>query len=91
MVEQDAVDIAYEADVGRREEDRSHRTPRHRSGSQCDADKKMGKDGFHQGGPDNTEFKTESIQVQSHLCGRENSNNSPPDGKTASLHEFSGG
>ena len=64
-------------------------TPRHRSRSQCYADKNMGKDGFHQRGPDTHELKICSLPSRSILHGQENCSNSPPDGSTEPLEKFS--
>ena len=63
MVEQDAVHIGYQADVtphllhsdGKKY--RSTRCSRHSSGGQCNANKNMGKNWLHQGGPDTNETK----------------------------------
>ena len=51
----------------------------------------MGKDWFHQGGPDTHEPKIGSRQSRSHPCSRENSNNSLPNGRTEPMDEFSRG
>ena len=46
---QDAM-LEQDADArNRRKEDRSHRASGHRSGSECDADKDLGKNGLHEG------------------------------------------
>ena len=51
----------------------------------------MGTDGFQQGGPYTDNFKIGSRQPQSHLPGRENSNNSPPYGRMETPDEFTRG
>ena len=65
-------DAMMEQDAGHRwKEDRSNRTPRHRSSSQFNAGKDMGKDGFYQGGPDTIEPKSGSDQLRAiYVAGR---------------------
>ena len=51
-MENDAVQIGYEADVTarhQRKENRSHRASGHRIDSELDADKNLGKNGLHEG------------------------------------------
>ena len=89
MMEQDAVHIGYEADV--RNENRSHRASGHRSRSECDADKNLGKIGLHEGGSNSNESPTGRRQSRSYLRSRKNTNNGPPHGRTGSLDELPGG
>ena len=97
MMEQDAVHIGYEADVTGTsaqhptEQNRSHRASGHRSGSECDADKELGKNGLHAGRSNSNESPTGRRQSRSYLRGRKNTNNGPPHGRTGSLDELPGG
>ena len=95
MMEQDAVHIGYEADVAAylldTNENRSHRASGHRSGSQCDADKDLGKNGLHEGRSNSDEYPTGSSQSRSDLRSRKNTDNGPPHGRTGSLDELPGG
>ena len=70
MMEQDAVHIGYEADVTarhQREENRSHRAPGNRSGSERDADKNLGKNGLHEVRPNSDESPTSGSKSRSDL------------------------
>ena len=83
MMEQDAVHIGYEADMTtsarhQREENRSHRASGHRSGSECDADKNLGKNGLHEGRSDSNESPTGRRQSRSDLRSWKDTNNSSP-------------
>ena len=80
MMEQDAVHIGYEADI-QRKENRSHRATGHRSGSECDADKNLGKNGIHEGRSNSNESPTGR---------RKNTNNGSPHGRKGSLDELPG-
>ena len=97
MMEQDAVHIGYEADVTahllrhQRNKNRSHRAPGHRSSSECDADKNLGKNGLHAGRSDSYESPTGRRKSGSYLRGRKNTNNGPSHGRTRSLDELPGG
>ena len=97
MMEQDAVHIGYEADVTatsarhQRNKNRSHRASGHRSGSECDADKNLRKNGLHAGRSNSNEFPTGRRQSRSYLRSRKNTNNGPPHGRTGSLDELPGG
>ena len=62
--------------------------PRLRIRSQRNADKDMGKAGFHQGVPDTHELKIDCRQTRSHLRSRENFNDIHPDGMREHLDEF---
>ena len=98
MMEQDAVHIGYEADVtahlldtnGTKNKNRSHRASGHRSGSECDADKNLGKNGLHAGRSDSYESPTGRSQSRSYLRSRKNTTNGPPHGRTRSLDELPG-
>ena len=74
-----------------RKENRSHRASGHRSGSECDADKNLGKNGLHEGRSNSNESPTGRRQSRSNLCSRKNTNNGSPHGGTGSLDEFPGG
>ena len=94
MMEQDAVHIGYKAGVAAHLlnfDDKSDRTPRHRSANQCDADKNMKESGFHQRRSNTLEPEAGSRQSRRHLCGRKNSINNSPDGRKEPLDEFSCG
>ena len=56
--------------------------------SQCNADKGMRKDGFHQGGADTYVPKIGSRQSRCHLHSRENPNNRRPNGRREPMDEF---
>ena len=102
MMEQDAVHIGYEADVTahrcdrtsarhQRNKTRSHRASGHGSGSECDANKNLGKNGLHAGRSNSNESPTGRRQSRSYLRGRKNTNNGPPHGRKGSLDELPGG
>ena len=74
-----------------RNKTRSHRASGHRSGSECDADKNLGKNGLHAGRSNSNESPTGRRQSRSYLRGRKNTNNGPPHGRTGSLDELPGG
>ena len=74
-----------------RNKNRSHRASGHRSGSECDADKNLGKNGLHAGRSDSYESPTGSRKSRSHLRSRKNIDNSPSHGSTRSLDELPGG
>ena len=63
----------------------------HRSGSERDADKNLGKNGLHKGRPDSDESPTSGSQSGSEVRSRKNTNNGPPHGMTESLDELLGG
>ena len=97
MMEQDAVHVGYEADViahlldTNGTKNRSHGASGHRSGSECDADKNLGKNWLHAGRSNSNESPTGRCQSRSYLRSRENTDNGPPYGRTGSLDELSGG
>ena len=92
MMEQDAVHIGYEADVTAHLLDNwSHRASGHRSGSECDANKNLGKNGLHEGRSNSNESPTGRHQLRSDLRSRKNTNNGSPHGRTGSLDELPGG
>ena len=99
MMEQDAVHsthwIRSRCDCTsarhQRKENRSHRASGHRSGSECDADKDLGKNGLHEGRSNSDESPTGCSQSRSDLRGRKNTNNGPPHERTGSLDELPGG
>ena len=74
-----------------RKENRSHRASGHRSASECDADKDLGKNGLHEGRSKSDESPTGSSHSGSYLRSRKNTNNGPPHGRTGSLDELPGG
>ena len=93
-MEQDAVHIGYEADATAHlleTNGKSHRASGHRSGSECDADKDLGKNGLHEGKSNSDESPTGSSQSRSNLRSRQNTNNGPPHGRTGSLDKLPGG
>ena len=63
----------------------------HRSGSECDADKNLGKNGLHAARSGSYESPTGRSQSRSYLRSRKNTNNGPPYGRTGSLDELPGG
>ena len=75
----------------KRNKNRSHRASGHRSGSECDADKNLGKNGLHAGRSNSNESPTGRRQSRSYLRSRKNTNNGPPHGRTGSLDELPGG
>ena len=97
MMEQDAVHIGYEADVT------AHLLDINgtkigvtglldtRSGSECDADKDLGKNGLHEGRSNPDESPTGCSHSWSDLRSRKNTNNGFPHGRTGSLDELPGG
>ena len=91
MMEQDAVHIG-ECTSARhqRRENPSHRASGHRSGSERDADKNLGKIGLHEGRSNSDESPTGRGQSRSELRSRKNTNNDPPYGRTGSLDELPG-
>ena len=97
MMEEDVVHIGYEADVTahlarhQRNENRSHRASGHRSGSECDADKNSETNGFHERISNSDESQTGRRQSRGNLCGRKNTDNGPPHGRTGPLDELPGG
>ena len=98
MMEQNAVHIGYEADVTAHLLDtkgtkinRSHRASGHRSGSECDADKNLGKNGLHEGRSNSNEPPTGRRQSRCNLRSWKNTNNGSPHGRTGSLDELPGG
>ena len=96
MMEQDAVHIGYEADVTAHLLDTNGtkigvRASGHRSGSECDADKNLGKNGLHEGRSNSNESPTGRRQSRSDLRSRKNTNNGSPHGRTGSLDELPGG
>ena len=95
MMEQDAVHIGYEADVTAHLLDTNGKkfgvTSGHRSGSECDADKNLGKNGLHEGRSNSNESPTGRRQSRSNLRSRKNTNNGSPHGRTGSLDELPGG
>ena len=74
-----------------RKENRSHRASGHRSGSECDADKNLGKNGLQEGRSNSNESPTGRRQSRSNLRSRKNTNNGSPHGGTGSLDELPGG
>ena len=74
-----------------RKENRGHRASGHRSGSECDADKNLGKNGLHEGRSNSNESPTGRRQSRSNLRSRKNTNNGSPNGRTGSLDELPGG
>ena len=73
------------------QENRSHRASGHRSGSECDADKNLGTNGFHERRSNSDESQTGRRQSRSNLCRRKNTDNGPPHGRTGPLDELPGG
>ena len=61
------------------------------SGSQCDADKDLGKNGLHEGRYNSDESPIGCSQSRRDLRSRKNTNNGPPHGRTGSLDELPGG
>ena len=74
-----------------RKENRIHRASGHRSGSECDADKNLGKNGLHEGRSNSNESPTGRRQSRSNLRSWKNTNNGSPHGGTGSLDELLGG
>ena len=74
-----------------RKENRSHRASGHGSGSECDADKNLGKNGLHEGRSNSNESPTGRRQSRSDLRCRKNTNNGSPHGRSGSLDELPGG
>ena len=64
MMEQYAVHIGYKA-RHQRKKNWSHRASGHRSGSKCDADKDLGKNGLHEGRSNSDESSTGCSQSRS--------------------------
>ena len=62
----------------------------HRSGSESDADKNLGKNGLHEGRSNSNESPTGRRQSRSRLRSRKNTNNGPTHGRTGSLDELPG-
>ena len=98
MMEQDAVNIGYEAHIAdctsarhQREKKGESQASGHWSGSECDADKDLGKNGLHGGRSNSDESPTGCSQSRSDLCSRKNTNNGSPHGWTGSLDELPGG
>ena len=75
----------------KRKENWSHRASGHRSGSECDADKNLGKNGLHEGRSNSNESPTGRRQSRSDLRSRKNTNNGSPHGRKGSLDELPGG
>ena len=95
MMEQDAVHIGYAPDVSdctsarhQRKENRSHGASGHRSGSECDANKDLRKNGLLEERSNSDESPTGRGQSSSGLRSRKNTNNGPPYGRTGSLDEL---
>ena len=63
-----------------RKENRSHGSSGHRSGSERDADKNLGKNGLHEGRSNSDESPTGRGQSRSDLRSRKNTNNGPAHG-----------
>ena len=74
-----------------RKENRSHRASGHKSGSEYDADKNLGKNGLHEGRSNSNESPTGRGQSRSDLRSRKNTKNGSPHGRTGSLDELPGG
>ena len=91
------IHIGYEADVNAHLPDNDRNETgvtgavRYRSSSQFNADKEMGKDGFHQRGPATHELKVSSRQSWSHLRSRQRSNNISRNGRRKPLDKFTRG
>ena len=67
------------------------RSSGHRSGSECDADKELKKNGLHEGRSNPDESSTGCSQSRSDLRSQKNTNNGSPHGRTGSLDELPGG